>query len=102
MEFSLIINKPSFVKLFGKLSGEALARPPKGYEPKHPNIELLKLKQYIVHRNFNNDLVCSEQFKSALVKCYIEALPFFNFFDVVKGEQLEVKFNLKINLNKTK
>jgi len=85
-EFNAIINKSSFVELFGKLSGEALVRPPKGYEADNPNVELLKLKQYIVHRNFDNDLVCSDQFKHELVKCYSEALPFFRFFDVVKEE----------------
>ena len=32
---------------FGKLSGEALVRPPKGYEANHPNVELLKLKRQL-------------------------------------------------------
>ena len=86
-EFNAIINKPSFAKMFGKLSGDALKRPPAGYEATHPNIELIKLKQYIVSRNFDNETVCSEHFLGELVATYTEALPFFAFFDVVKMEE---------------
>jgi uncharacterized protein (TIGR02453 family) len=85
-EFNKILNKKSFVDLFGKLSGEALVRPPKGYEADNPNIELLKLKQYIVSRSFDDEMVTSQHFIKELCTCYKEALPFFEFFDVVKGE----------------
>ena len=83
-EFNKIIHKKSFVNLFGQLTGESLVRPPKGYEADNPNIELLKLKQYTIHRQFTDDLVCSNDFVNEIVKSYKEALPFFNFFDVVK------------------
>lgn len=85
-EFNSILNKKSFVDLFGKLSGEALVRPPKGYDANNPNIELLKLKQYIVSKNFSDEVVTSKHFIPELCTCYEEALPFFHFFDVVKGE----------------
>ena len=85
-EFNSILNKKSFVDLFGKLSGDTLVRPPKGYDANNPNIELLKLKQYIVSKNFSDEVVTSKHFISELCTCYEEALPFFYFFDVVKGE----------------
>ena len=85
-EFNIILNKKSFVDLFGKLSGDSLVRPPKGYEADNPNIELLKLKQYIVSKNFSDYVVTSRHFITELCTCYEEALPFFRFFDVVKGE----------------
>ncbi len=85
-EFNSIINKKSFVNLFGKLSGDSLVRPPKGYEADNPNIELLKLKQYIITKKFDDNMVCSKEFVKEICKCYKEALPFFNFLDVVKGE----------------
>ena len=85
-EFNKILNKKSFVDLFGKLSGDALVRPPKGYDTNNPNIELLKLKQYIVSKNFSDEVVTSKHFITELCTCYEEALPFFHFFDVVKGE----------------
>lgn len=85
-EFNSILHKKSFVDLFGKLSGDSLVRPPKGYDADNPNIELLKLKQYIVSKNFSDEVVTSKHFISELCICYEEALPFFYFLDVVKGE----------------
>jgi len=87
-EFNKILNKKSFVDLFGKLSGDTLVRPPKGYDADNPNIVLLKLKQYIVSRNFSDEMVTSKHFVTELCTCYEEALPFFHFFDVVKGEEI--------------
>lgn len=36
-------------KLFGELGGEKLTRPPKGFDPEHPAIELLKHKSFVLH-----------------------------------------------------
>ena len=93
--FNKIINKKSFVKIFGTLDGDPffdkiardkLVRPPKGYADDNPNIKLIKLKQYIVQRHFDDDMVCSKDLIKEIIISYKEALPFFNFFDTVKGE----------------
>jgi uncharacterized protein (TIGR02453 family) len=81
-----IINSAAFIKNFGKISGEKLARPPKGYEADNPNIELLKFKQLYVQRNFDDGLVLSKQLIPEILKSYKAALPFFHFFDVAMGE----------------
>ena len=83
-EFNKIIKKKSFVTLFGKVKGESLVRPPKGYEADNPNIDLLKLKQYTIGRDFTDKVVCSKELVGEIVTCYKEALPFFHFFDIVK------------------
>ena len=84
-EFNKIIIKKSFINCFGKIEGESLVRPPKGYEPDNPNIELLKLKQYIVKKNFTDAEVVSPDFIKDIVSAYKEALPFFRFMDNVMG-----------------
>jgi len=84
-DFNKIINKKSFINCFGKIEGESLVRPPKGYEPDNPNIELLKLKQYIVKKNFTDAQVVSPNFITDIVSAYKEALPFFRFMDNVMG-----------------
>jgi uncharacterized protein (TIGR02453 family) len=81
-----IINKKEFVLLFEKISGERLARMPKGYEADNPNIELLKYKQFFVQRPFPDDLVLSKDFIPELLKSYRAALPFFRYFDAAMGE----------------
>ena len=66
--------------------GDSLAKAPNGYSPDNPNIELIKLKQFIVKRSFDDDLVCSKNFIKELVISYKEIQPFLNFFDLLKGE----------------
>jgi uncharacterized protein (TIGR02453 family) len=43
-----IMNKRSFRELFGTLQGERLARPPSGFSPVHPAIDVLRQKQFYV------------------------------------------------------
>jgi uncharacterized protein (TIGR02453 family) len=94
-EFNKIIKKKSFLNTFGPLDGtplfnkvtlDKLARPPKGYTPDNPNIELIKLKQYIIHKHFDDDVVCSKNFVKEVAATYKEALPFFNFLDTAMAE----------------
>ena len=85
--FNAIIKKQSFKDTFGELTGETLVRPPQGYDNDNPNITLIKLKQYIVRRNFTDDEVTSPRFLEDLIHTYTEAQPFYGFFDVVKQEE---------------
>ncbi len=85
-DFNKIISKKSFTKCFGKIEGESLVKPPKGYEPDNPNIDLLKLKQYIVKKNFTDAEVLSSNFMTDIASAYKEAVPFFRFMDNVMGE----------------
>ena len=50
-----ILNKPSFSKYFNRLSTEdKLSRPPKGYFPDNPHLELLKLKSFVTGFNIKD------------------------------------------------
>ena len=80
-ELHKIMDKQSFKDMFGKISGESLARPPQGYTADNPNIELLKLKNYIVRRDFSNEEVVSPNFADKITETYREALPFLAFMD---------------------
>jgi uncharacterized protein (TIGR02453 family) len=52
------INDRAFKKYFGTLSGEKLKTPPRGYASDHPEIELLKYKQFItIHPLSDQDLL---------------------------------------------
>ena len=86
-ELHKIIGKPSFKATFGKITGDSLVRPPKGYEEDNPNIELLKLKFYIVRKDFSDEEVMSPDFVDNLAELYREAIPFFEFLDnAIVGE----------------
>jgi len=52
------MNSSEFKKYFKAFEGDKLKKAPKGYDPEHSNIELLKLKYYIVvHRIDDNTLI---------------------------------------------
>jgi uncharacterized protein (TIGR02453 family) len=55
------MESSAFKKYFKTFEGQKLKKAPKGYDPEHPNIELLRLKYYIVvHRIGNNALTKSD------------------------------------------
>ena len=85
-EFLKIIHKPSFTSCFGDIQGETLVRPPQGFDTNSPNINLLKLKQFIVKKEFSDEMVMSENFIDQIVITYQEALPFIQYLDIAVSE----------------
>jgi uncharacterized protein (TIGR02453 family) len=45
-DFRKILRKPAVRKTFSEFEGEALTRPPKGFPPDHPAIDLIRCKQW--------------------------------------------------------
>ncbi|HLY42405.1 MAG TPA: DUF2461 domain-containing protein [Terracidiphilus sp.] len=45
-EFRKIVKKPAVRKTFVEFEGDALTRPPKGFPPDHPAIDLIRYKQW--------------------------------------------------------
>jgi|WetSurMetagenome_2_1015567.scaffolds.fasta_scaffold01581_6 uncharacterized protein (TIGR02453 family) len=63
-----IITDKDFVKYFGKLDGEKLKKAPKGYPSDHTNVDLLKLKSYLVVNEVKDDFVMSDKYFGHLIK----------------------------------
>lgn len=62
-EFHKIIGAKDFVSFYGGLSQEEkLKTAPKGYPKDHPDLELLKLKSFIVVHDFNASELTSPEF----------------------------------------
>ena len=57
-----IINTKDFIKYFGKIDGEKLKKAPKGYPSDHPNVDLLKLKSYLVVNEVSDELLLSQMY----------------------------------------
>jgi len=80
-ELFKVIKKESFINYFGAISGETLSRPPQGFDADSPNLELLKLKQYIVKKTFTDKEILLDSLNDELVKAYKEVLPFLEFLE---------------------
>jgi uncharacterized protein (TIGR02453 family) len=72
---------PKLIKGY-ELMGDSLTRPPKGFNPDHPAIDLLKRKQWMVHRIWEPDYATSPKFKSSVLAEIRKMSPFATFLDV--------------------
>ncbi len=78
-----VIDSAEFKRTFGSLMGEKLARPPKGYSPEHPHIELLKMKSFAAARTLTDKEVLSPDFVQASVKVYKALKPFLEYLESI-------------------
>ena len=74
-----IINSKDFKKYFGKVDGEKLKKAPKGYPSDHPNIDLLRLKSFLVVNEVNDALVLSDKYLNHTINVLQVMKPFNDF-----------------------
>ncbi|CAM4238858.1 DUF2461 domain-containing protein [Flavobacterium terrigena] len=78
-----IIANPTFEKFFGTLEGEGLKTAPKNFDKTHPDIDLIRKKQFVVRRKFSNKEVLSPNFKDEVIATFAAMRPFFNYMSDV-------------------
>lgn len=69
-EFSAIINAPDFKSAFPEMYDDKLKTAPKGYDPNHEYIELLKYKSFAFTHKIDNSLVTGENYIRHLVESF--------------------------------
>ncbi len=84
-EFLAVINTPSFKKTFPAISGTALTRPPKGFDPDHPMIEWLKMKQFFTGLDMKEEVCYKKNFPVVIAKHCKELSPLVNFMNEAMG-----------------
>lgn len=82
-EIRTLINDKTFVKHFGKLEGESLKTAPRGFDKEHPDLDLIRLKQFIVVRNFTDEEVLNPNFLEEINESYKAMRPYFNYMSDV-------------------
>jgi len=82
-ELRNIVADSTFKKYFGALKGEALKTAPRGYEKDHPNVELLRMKQFLATRTFTDKEAMSANFLEEVNQTFIAMRPFFDFMSDV-------------------
>jgi uncharacterized protein (TIGR02453 family) len=81
--FREIINAPAFIATFGNLQGEQLKTAPKGFDKNHPDIDLLRYKQFIVSKKFTDKEVLSPNFNKKVNETFQIMRPFFDFMSEI-------------------
>jgi uncharacterized protein (TIGR02453 family) len=80
-EVKEIITQPEFMAVFGGLQGERLKTAPRGYDPAHTEIDLLKLKQVTVIQPFSDAAVGAEDFAGQVIRACRAMRPFLDWLD---------------------
>lgn len=76
--FRKVIGGKPFKKIWGDLVGDEVKTAPKGFDKGHPNIDLIKRKQYIFVRKFNDKEVLSKDFGKNVVDSFLAIRPYFD------------------------
>ncbi|PCJ26977.1 MAG: TIGR02453 family protein [Flavobacteriales bacterium] len=78
-ELRKIINSKAFKIIFGTLDGEQLKTCPKGFDKEHPDVDLLRYKQFIISKKFTDKEALSLDFAKMVSDTFKKMRPFFNY-----------------------
>ncbi len=73
-----VIDSKKFKFYFGELLGEQLKTAPRGFEKDHPDIDLLRYKQFIVRHDFTLEEMGDSGFPKKLSEAFSQMRPFFD------------------------
>lgn len=74
-----ILSSTSFRATFGALEGEQLKTAPKGFDPAHEAIDLLRYKQFLLIRRFTDKEVLDKSFLKEANKTFRNMRPFLDY-----------------------
>ena len=79
-----ILSDKEFATIFGCFyDRDSLKLAPKGFDKNHPNIDLIKKKDFIVLRRFTDKEVKSKNFHATVINSFKTVRPFFNYMSDV-------------------
>ena len=77
-EFREIINKDEFKFHWGNLQGEEVKTAPKGFSKEHPDIDMIRKKQFLFIKKFSDKNVLARNFSEQIITHFKAIRPFFD------------------------
>ncbi len=77
-EFREIINKDEFKFHWGNLQGEEVKTAPKGFSKEHPDIDIIRKKQFLFIKKFTDKDVLARNFSEQIITNFKAIRPFFD------------------------
>ena len=87
--FRNIIENKNIIDSWGPINGDSLKVCPKGFDKNHPSIDLLRFKQFIYVKNFEDKRVFSNEFDIEIKKHFKLLMPFHNYFSDILTTNLD-------------
>lgn len=82
-ELREILADANFKAVWGHLVGDELKSAPAGFDKAHPNIDLIRRKQFIFVRNFTDGEVTSADFLKTVNQSFQAIRPYFNLMSAI-------------------
>jgi len=73
-----VIDSKRFRDFFGELNGRQLKTAPRGFDKQHPDVDLLRYKQFIVRHDFTDKEVFRQDFAKIVSDAFQQMRPFFD------------------------
>ncbi len=74
-----IIEDEDFEKVWGSFEGDAVKTAPRGFDVEHPDIDLIRLKQFHLSHQFSDKEALDEDFIFEIVKSFLVIRPYLNY-----------------------
>lgn len=91
-EMRNIINDKSFKSVWGELVGDELKTAPRDFDKDHPDIDLIKKKQYIFVKKYTDKEVLSDDFLEHVNASFKVIRPYFDYMSEVLTTNLNGEF----------
>jgi len=78
-----IMAEPGFQKHFGSIQGEELKTAPRGYDKDSSALDLIRKKNFTVHRSFTDAEVTSDNFLLEVKRTFEAMRPYFDYMSMV-------------------
>jgi uncharacterized protein (TIGR02453 family) len=82
-------------KLVGEPGGETSTRPPKGFDPAHPAIDILKRRQHVFMVKLDAELATTPKLLTEVTKRFAAMTPMIEFLDralLIEGKSAKQRF----------
>lgn len=84
-----ILSDPDFKKVWGTFEGDSVKTAPRGFDKEHPDIGLIRFKQFHLSHKFSDEEVLSEDFIFEVVKSFLVIRPYFDYMSEVLTRNLK-------------
>ncbi len=82
-EMDHITQSKEFVSRFDAMQGDEVKSAPKGFDKNHPNIDLIKKKQFLVSQKFDDSLIKDPNLVVEIANSFRAMKPFFDYFSSI-------------------
>jgi uncharacterized protein (DUF2461 family) len=83
-----IMSEAKFQTVFDTVRGEALSTAPKGFDKTHPDIDLIRMKNWYFETYFTDDEVLAANFISRVDATFRLFRPYFDYMSEVLSTDL--------------